>query len=539
MGERAKLSAGSEALARADWPAAEAAFETELRNGPSGDALAGFARAMWFRGDPDRAIDYYEQAYAELRREGDDRRAARMAMFVALEHVTVRGNPAAAAGWLARAESLLVEAGPCAERGWLGLRKLGKNPLQWEQTAREAIALARVHGDPDLEFVALSQLGRARVMLGSPDEGFKMLDEAMAAATSGDVQQCEAVGEICCNMVTTCEEVLDIERAEEWCRITDGIAQRVKFATLYAYCCASYSTVLIATGRWSEAETQLQQALAVYEVNHRPMRLFALGRLAYLRLLQGRLDEAAQLLAGHEDHYLTVRFGVMLFLAKGEPARAATLAETRLAVLGPDSPLGAQLLAMLVEALLALDDVTAARAAADRLEKVATSSGRAAIAGGAALAAARVALAAGEPSAAQAATRARDHYQQAQMPLEAARARLALAQALPQAPALDEARGALAEFERLGATRDADAAAALLRRLGKGGRTGPRLTTLLSKRENEVLALLPLGLSNAELGARLFISPKTVEHHIAHICEKLGLKNRAAAAAYAVRVATK
>jgi DNA-binding NarL/FixJ family response regulator len=208
-------------------------------------------------------------------------------------------------------------------------------------------------------------------------------------------------------------------------------------------------------------------------------------------------------------------------------------------VLGPYSPLGAHLLALLVAARLALDELEAARAAAERLVRVAAASGRAAIAGSAALAAALVALAAGEPSAAQAATRARDHYQQAQMPLEAARARLALAQALPRARALDEARGALAEFERLGAVRDADAAASLLRRLGKGGRTGPRLTTLLSKRENEVLALLPLGLSNQELGARLFISPKTVEHHIAHICDKLGLKNRAAAAAYAVRAAAK
>jgi DNA-binding CsgD family transcriptional regulator len=42
-------------------------------------------------------------------------------------------------------------------------------------------------------------------------------------------------------------------------------------------------------------------------------------------------------------------------------------------------------------------------------------------------------------------------------------------------------------------------------------------------------------LSNAEIGQRLFISPKTVEHHVGKILSKLGLKNRSAVAAYLVR----
>jgi DNA-binding NarL/FixJ family response regulator len=73
------------------------------------------------------------------------------------------------------------------------------------------------------------------------------------------------------------------------------------------------------------------------------------------------------------------------------------------------------------------------------------------------------------------------------------------------------------------------------RRLRVGARVGPRTTSKLTRREEEVLALLGLGLSNAKIGARLYISPKTVEHHVGHILAKLDLETRAAAAAYAVK----
>jgi DNA-binding CsgD family transcriptional regulator len=71
--------------------------------------------------------------------------------------------------------------------------------------------------------------------------------------------------------------------------------------------------------------------------------------------------------------------------------------------------------------------------------------------------------------------------------------------------------------------------------LGAKGRAGPRSLGSLSRRETEVLRLVGEGLSNRDIATRLFISPKTAEHHVGRIYSKLGLKSRAEAAAYAVR----
>jgi DNA-binding CsgD family transcriptional regulator len=113
--------------------------------------------------------------------------------------------------------------------------------------------------------------------------------------------------------------------------------------------------------------------------------------------------------------------------------------------------------------------------------------------------------------------------------------------ALARAEANDEAalRDALATLQRLGAQAAARIVTRKLRRLGAHDLPrGPRASTqangaLLTARECEVLALISQGLRNADIATRLYLAPKTVEHHISAILAKLQARSRAEAVAVA------
>jgi len=533
------IGVGEQALAGGDWAAARAAFEQALAKDETAEALDGLGQALWWQNEPGAAIELRQRAYAEFVRRAERARAIGIAVFLAREFFMLHGNFAAMTGWLARAQTLLDEEGHCAEAVWLELTRgrLAHDPTVMERHARQAIALAREFEERELETVGSSLVGLALVYALRVPDGMVLLDEAMAAATGGELVSFWCISEVYCNTLLACERAGDLERAEQWLRVIEEFSRRHGCKPLFPFCHVIHGGILAATGRWPQAEQELGLAVDAFSAGERAMRVLALTRLAELRLRQGRIEDARQLLSGYEEHPLALRATVHLWLLDGQDALAVATLERRLEQIGTDSLLAAPLLSLLVEAHLARGESRRAEEAAEALGRLASQAGQTALEAESALAAGRAHHAAGTDATAELG-RALELYSNLELPYEAARARLELAQAFAEANpqvALGEARLALAAFDRLGAGRDADRAAELVRRLGGGSRPGPRRDSVLTAREEEVLELLAAGLSNRQIAERLFLSVKTVEHHVSRVLTKLGLKTRSEAAAAFVR----
>jgi ATP/maltotriose-dependent transcriptional regulator MalT len=410
--------------------------------------------------------------------------------------------------------------------------------------ARRAMTIARDCAVPDLEVFALSLLGRAEVSAGRRAEGMALLEEAMAAAAAGRVRNLHTLGEAYCNLVIACTAAGEWERAAEWCELIDEFARTSDLAPLLGACRTIHADVLLATGRWNEAERALESALATHARYVPAMASPTVATLAELRIRQGRLAEAERLLVGREENPSALRALALLRIAEGRSDTAVALLQRGLA--SADGPMRAtQLLAPLVDARLAAGDLPGAADAARELAGLAQSSEIALVHARADLAAARVALAAPdgmpieERRADEAARRALAGFGALGMPLDAGEARLELARALAtDAPELarEEARAAHAAFRELGASRAMSAAAAVLRDLGEATGARPRGIGELTAREQEVLGLLALGMTNARIAETLVISEKTAGHHVSRVLRKLGVRNRAEAAAQAARL---
>jgi len=535
-----RLLDGRLALEAGTWDDARAAFEDALAERESADAHDGLGQALWFLGRVEDGVAARERAFDGYVRDRRCDEAARVAVWISHQYV-IAGRASAARGWLARAERAAEAAGPGAGRGWVAVEhaRHAESVEQRAEHARRALAIARETGVADLEVFALSLLGRAEVGAGRREAGMQLLEEAMAAATAGRVRNVHTLGEAYCNLVCASTNAGDWERAAEWVEHVDDFARDLVITPLQGACRIAHADVLVATGRWAEAEDALASALA------EPARLMpaaaapTAAAMAELRVRQGRLAEAQGLLEGSELHPASLRALAQLRLAEGRPHVAAALLERGLSVAQDDVTRTTQLLALLVEARLAGGDVERAEAAVATLQQLAGSVEIRLVAARAELGAARVAVATGRRrDAVGPASRALATFSRLAMPLEAGEARLELARALAvDAPDLarDDARTALAAFQALGASRAMDAAAAVLRDLGSGTAPRARANGELTAREQEVLGLIGLGMSNGRIAQTLYISEKTAGHHVSRILSKLGVRNRAQAAAYAAR----
>jgi DNA-binding CsgD family transcriptional regulator len=536
------VSEGADALERARWEAARAAFEAALELEEVPEARDGLGLATWFLGEVEEGIAIRElsfEGYVRARRCGE---AARVGVWISHQYL-ISGRGSAARGWLARAERAVADVPTCEGHGWVAMEHARHAPTAEEcaEHARRAMTIARETNASDLEVFGLSLLGRAEVGAGRREAGMRLLEEAMAAATAGRVRNVHTLGEAYCNLIGACAEAGEWARATEWCGLVDDFAREHDATPLLGACRTIHANVLVATGRWPQAERALESALDAHARYVPGMAAPTVAALAELRVRQGRLAEAEQLLAGRHEHPTALCALAQLRIAEGKPEVATALLERGLSAADGEDIRAAQLLAPLVVARIACDDVAGAQAASRRLLELAERSEIELLDAQASLAGARAALAANRPGeAAECARRALARYGGLAMPLDAAEARLELARSLgddARDAAREEARSALGTFRELGASRAMDVAAALLRDLGEG--TAPRRRTHgeLTAREQEVLGLLARGMSNAQIAQSLFISEKTAGHHVSRILSKLGVRNRAEAAAWATREA--
>jgi DNA-binding CsgD family transcriptional regulator len=534
------LDSARAAFERGEFDTARELYEAALQEERSGEVLDCLGQALWFLCEIDAGIARREEAYADFRRAGELGRAAEIALWLVVEQTTSLGNEVAAGGWFKRAERLLAEAPLCPAHAELEVHRGQRcaDPADAQRHFERAVEIGKQLGDPDSEVRGLNQLGFLKVMLGDLEGGMALLDETMAAAMGGELRDPWAIGATCCSMLFACERISDLRRAAQWCRVVIDFTDRRRYVPLSALCRSVYAGVLISRGDWERAEAELLAALEAYRGFGRPLAAYPLARLADLRTRQGRLEEAEQLIAGWERHPEMGAIAILLLLERGETALASAKLEHQLKRLGDDGPLAAPLLPLLVRVRLSEGDPDAARVAAEGFMKLARRLGHQHLVALGELATAQVGAFVSDEAAGAHLEAALELFSRLAMPFEEGRAHVELATVLgarePEL-AISEARAGLELFERLGATRDADRAAGVLRSLGPSGRRAPKRPGELTKREREVLALLEHGLSNKQIAARLYITPKTASHHVSHILSKLAVRTRAEAAAFAVR----
>ena len=310
------------------------------------------------------------------------------------------------------------------------------------------------------------------------------------------------------------------------------------------------ASVEVLAGDWAAA---LRRTFNVLDLAHRfgftRAAAYALGCQALVFVRRGRLDEAADRVSAARrlfgkwsaaDRHV---FGLvdlvegMIALARHEVDHTVALANK--AAHNPTiAPLA---FALLGEAQAVAGDMEAAQHTASRLAALGPGAPYPA-----ALAAWVSGLAAGarrDPARALGALNQLDSavagFAELGMPYEEAVARLdrALVRRAAGHPAdavASDVNGALEVLDRLQAKPQADRARAVLRQLGRRPVTasGDHEQRRLSAREEEVARLVAHGLSNAEVGERLFITSRTVATHLQHIYRRLELPSRAALIRY-------
>ena len=423
--------AGRAALKRGAWAEARASFEAALAEEETAEALEGLSWATWWLDDVDACFDARERAYRRYREDGDLRGAARMALWLSDDHSEFRRKEAVAGGWFQRAARLLSEIPPAPEHGWLAVFEAhatlaAGDPARAMRLAGEARELGRELGAIDVEMFAVATEGVVLVAQGAVAEGMRRLDEAAAAALGGEFDDLRAAGWTCCLLIGACERVRDFDRAAQWCAEAEAFSRRLDARFVKGVCRAHYGAVLCWHGDWEGADRELTGALAELTEKRPAWRSVAVVRLGELRRRQGRTAEALELFGSAEADPLARLGRAEAALDAGDAAGARARARSGVlrAATAPTARAGALELLVRADAAEGAPHAAELRAIADALD---TAPLRAA----ASYCEGLVAAAAGDHETALARhDAALEGYAGSEAPVETARARLGLAEAL-------------------------------------------------------------------------------------------------------------
>jgi DNA-binding CsgD family transcriptional regulator len=312
---------------------------------------------------------------------------------------------------------------------------------------------------------------------------------------------------------------------------------------------AQLGALRLFTGEWDDAVAELEAAIHVGEEQQWGALILPRSLLALLAIHRNQLLAAEEALALAEREFaetgsaygLDVMMWVRaLLLGVRSDAQALTVLETAWA--GPLIKRPPQLVRIgpdLVRLAVTGERPELGQAVVEAMEEATASSSVASWRGAALWSRG---LLHGDADALVDAVRA---YQQASRPVERARACEDAASALSGVGRREEAAALLEDavgvYDRVGASLDLTRAVAALRAMGiRRGRRGARRRPLrgwesLTPTELEVVRLVAQGLTNVEIGRRLFISRRTVETHLSHVFGKLGVSSRVQLAAQASR----
>jgi len=409
----------------------------------------------------------------------------------------------------------------------------------------EARRQAESVGDRATEHDAAATIGSCYVFAGRMDEGWALLEAAIAGARADHL---EAQAARAYRMLGTSASVLvDYGRAERWLRKGVDEAERHELWNHRHYMAAHLAHVSWAVGRWSEADQIARRALADGRGGI-TTRVTALHVLGYVALGRGELAPAWEALGEARELGTRMRelqrlspalWGLAeVALARGEATMAADLAEeARVASAKVDD--AAYLFPFLVtgtRAHLALNDPRAARrwfgavaapirarAIPGTMPALDHARGLLEMAEGA-TGHARTSLAA----AAAGWARRQRTWEGTWVSVDLARLHLRSNRRADAARLAADARTAATA---LGAVAIVAAAEDVLRLAGRGA--DPEPWAPLTSREFEVARLIADGSTNGEIAEELSITRKTVASHVEHILAKLGVGRRAEIAVWA------